>query len=229
MRTALLATSLALFALACAGTRQDNAGMETPVLGPVDMVYRFDHEFDDVKPRGWQVSTSVPHIDNAIWAVRPDPTAPSPGKVLTLTRTIHTNPDAFNLLWTSDVQFRDGRIECAVRADSGKVDQGGGLAWRVQGKSDYYVCRFNPLESNIRIDFVKNGTRTQLASGEVKTAGGEWHTLRIDHHGKHIVCSLDGKQQLEVDDETFANAGGVGFWTKADACTSFDSLTITKP
>jgi hypothetical protein len=203
--------------------------MEKPVLGPVDTVYRFDHEFDDVKPRGWNIATSVPHIEDATWAVRPDPTAPSPGKVLSLTRANHTNQDAFNLLWTSGVQFRDGRIQCAIRADSGKVDQGGGIAWRVQNADNYYVCRFNPLESNIRVYFVKDKKRVQLATADVETGAGEWHTLRIEHKGKRIVCSLDGKELLEVDDGTFPDAGGVGLWTKADACTSFDNLTITKP
>jgi hypothetical protein len=126
-------------------------------------------------------------------------------------------------------RFLEGRIECAVRADSGKVDQGGGVAWRIKDENNYYICRFNPLESNIRVYFVKDGKREQLATAEVETKAGDWHTLRVDHNGKHIVCSLDGKKLLEVDDETFPNAGGIGFWTKADARTSFDNMTISKP
>jgi len=37
---------------------------------------------------------------------------------------------------------------------------------------------------------------------------------------------LNGKKYLEAKDETFKEAGGVGFWTKADAASSFDDLRV---
>jgi hypothetical protein len=46
-------------------------------------------------------------------------------------------------------------VSVAVRADGGEVDQGGGPMWRVQDADNYYVCRFNPLESNFRVYFVQ--------------------------------------------------------------------------
>jgi hypothetical protein len=39
------------------------------------------------------------------------------------------------------------------------------------------------------------------------------------------MASFDGKQLLEVDDSTFADAGNVGLWTKADSVTLFDQVT----
>jgi hypothetical protein len=42
--------------------------------------------------------------------------------------------------------------------------------------------------------------------------------------GDEIACLLDGKKQLEAKDDTFARAGKVGLWTKADAQTYFDDF-----
>ena len=74
-----------------------------------------------------------------------------------------------------------------------------------------------------------NGKRTQLQSVEVKTETGRWYTLRVVMIGSHIVCYLDGKKMLDVVDDTFAGAGQVGLWTKADAASVFDDLAVTIP
>ena len=44
--------------------------------------------------------------------------------------------------------------------------------------------------------------------------------------GDRITCYLDGKKLLEIRDDTFTDAGMVGFWTKADAATRFDDLVV---
>ena len=44
--------------------------------------------------------------------------------------------------------------------------------------------------------------------------------------GDRITCYRVGKKLLEVQDETFADAGMVGLWTKADAVTRFDDLVV---
>lgn len=36
---------------------------------------------------------------------------------------------------------------------------------------------------------------------------------------------LNGKQLFEVEDATFADAGKVGVWTKADSVTRFDDFS----
>lgn len=35
---------------------------------------------------------------------------------------------------------------------------------------------------------------------------------------------LNGKHLFDVEDGTFANAGKIGLWTKADSVTAFDDL-----
>jgi len=131
----------------------------------------------------------------------------------------------FNLFWTAGALV-DGRIAVAMRADKGEVDQGGGVIWRVQDANNYYVCRFNPLESNFRVYVVKDGVRRQLASALVEGAASGWHRLEATFAGERITCSLDGRQLLEANDATIRLGGGHGLWTKADARSSFDDLVV---
>lgn len=88
------------------------------------------------------------------------------------------------------------------------------------------MARLNPLEHNLRLYFVKDGSRTMLASAEVAVPTGSWSELRADHRGDHITVWLDGVQLLEARDATFPQPGGIGLWTKADATTDFDDLRV---
>ncbi len=82
------------------------------------------------------------------------------------------------------------------------------------------------LEGNVRVYFVKDGKRKQLASADVETETGRWYTVRVTMTGERIACFLDGKKLLEAEDATFPDAGQAGLWTKADAVTSFDDLEV---
>lgn len=52
------------------------------------------------------------------------------------------------------------------------------------------------------------------------------HTLRVTMEGDHIQCYYDGGKYLDVKDSTFQAAGKIGLWTKADAQSYFDDLTM---
>ena len=45
--------------------------------------------------------------------------------------------------------------------------------------------------------------------------------------GDRFSVSYDGKTLFSVTDRTFAEAGGVALWTKADSVTRFDRIAIT--
>ena len=45
--------------------------------------------------------------------------------------------------------------------------------------------------------------------------------------GDRIEVYLDGKKYLEAQDATFPEAGKIGLWSKSDARTLFDDLTVT--
>ena len=55
-------------------------------------------------------------------------------------------------------------------------------------------------------------------AGGARYTSGLWETLFRVH--------FNGKKLLEVEDETFQDAGGVGDWTKADRVTLFDDFTF---
>ena len=46
--------------------------------------------------------------------------------------------------------------------------------------------------------------------------------------GDHIQCFYDGKRTHDMKDSTFAAAGKIGLWSKADAQSQFDDLTLAE-
>jgi hypothetical protein len=117
---------------------------------------------------------------------------------------------------------------------SGRVDQAAGLVWRYQDSNNYYIVRANALEGNVVLYKVENGKRTDLPlKGSGRTYGKKadvskdrWSQLGVTVRGNTFTVSLNGQGLYEVEDTTFAGAGRVGVWTKADSVTYFDDLTI---
>ena len=109
---------------------------------------------------------------------------------------------------------------------TGAEDQGGGPIWRAKDADNYYIARWNPLENNFRVYFVKDGKRIQLASADIETDPGTWHEIEIEHVGNRIVAEFDDEEVIEIEDSTFAEGGMVGLWTKADAATAFDNFKV---
>ncbi len=132
---------------------------------------------------------------------------------------------AFNLCYTKAISFNQGTICVRFKAVSGRIDQGGGIMWRVQDNHNYYIARFNPLEDNFRFYSVKNAKRHQIASARLTLDKG-WHEMCITQEQDHISASIDGKTYIKTTDSTHTQSGGVGLWTKADAQTLFDKLSI---
>jgi YVTN family beta-propeller protein len=180
-------------------------------------------------PTGWRSEGTNQNGPVATWEVVPDAGAASSPNVLALSKINHDAGGTYNLCWTDEVRFTDGVVEVKVRADSGKEDQGGGPIWRVKDKDNYLVARYNPLEENFRVYYVKDGSRKQLATAKIAPAvpAGEWFTIRIEQNANTITCFLNGKKELEATDDHITEEGGIGLWTKADAAASFDDLIIT--
>lgn len=190
------------------------------------MSWNFDDTPVGALPSDWKVDATAPKGRSNAWAVQEDAAAPSGNHVLALPKVERFNGDTFNLCWTDRISFRDGEIAVKVKANTGKIDQGGGPIWRVKDGDNYYIARWNPLEDNFRVYYVKDGRRVQLDSARVKADPAKWHTIKIDQRGDSIACYLDGEKLLEVNDKAFTESGGVGLWTKADAATSFDDFSF---
>lgn len=166
-----------------------------------------------------------PTVAPARWELAEDAAAPSPPGILALAHTENEGP-TFNLALAREPRFEDLELSLWVCARTGETDQGGGPVWRAQDADNYYVCRFNPLESNFRLYVVAGGQRRQLATADVPTKPGEWHHVEVRMEGSSIRCTLDGGAVLEARDDTLRGAGRVGMWTKADAATRFDDLAV---
>jgi hypothetical protein len=149
-----------------------------------------------------------------------------------------TNADSTNSRFpvavVSDISTVDVDVSVRFRPVSGRVDRAAGLVWRYQDENNYYVVRANALEDNVVLYKVERGRRTDLPlKGAGRTYGkaaevpaSQWSTLRVVATGPRFEVSLNGVRLYQVEDATFAAAGRVGVWTKADSVTHFDDLTV---
>jgi len=199
-----------------AGVRDDDEAKWT---------WSFDGDAVGSVPEGWEVAETAGRGSPATWEIVADSAAPSSPNAIAIAKVANSGR-TYNLLIAQDTGYRDLEIEVMVKAGTGVEDQGGGPIWRVLDVDNYYIARWNPLEDNFRVYYVKDGRRRQIASANVKADPATWHEIEIEHQGYRIEASLDGDELIEVVDSTFADAGMVGLWTKADAATAFDDLEV---
>lgn len=193
-----------------------------PVIEGETREWTFAAEDVGKVPSVWEVAQTGTG-DGSRWEVLADESAPSQSGFV-LAQTAESPRSMFNLCVVEDVRYRDVELTVAFKSVAGRVDQGGGFVWRYVDANHYYICRFNPLEDNLRIYKVIVGKRKQLASIDAELVADQWHTLSVTMKGDLIVCDVDGTQ-LSVREDTLADAGRIGLWTKADAQTRFDAFT----
>ena len=169
---------------------------------------------------------------NGEWVVQADPTAPSQPNVLAQMSADDTSY-RFPLAVNDEGSFRDMDVSVRFKPVSGGGDQAAGLVWRLKDANNYYIVRANALEDNVVLYKVERGERADLplkGAGRTygkaaKRHGGEWSTLRVRRGQAPPVRGIpNGVRLYEVEDATFAAAGQVGLWTKADSVTHFDDL-----
>ena len=168
------------------------------------------------------------------WRIVEDPTAPTRPNVLA-----QVDEDAtsyrFPVCVLDAVSARDMDLSVRFKPIRGTKDQAAGLVWRYRDADNYYVVRANALEGNVVLYKVEGGKRTDLkpkgagllAYGKkASVVAGSWGLLRVVVQGNLFEVYLGGDKLLEVQDSTFAAAGKVGVWTKADSVTYFDDLRV---
>jgi hypothetical protein len=181
--------------------------------------------FDDLKtgapPPGWTATQTGK--GDARWEIVADDSAPSKPNVLK-----QSGVATYPVCIKDDTNLKNGFVEAKFKCLSGKEDQAGGVIWRCKDSDNYYIARANALEDNVTIYHTIKGRRTEKKRTDMKVAANMWHTLRVEFQGNHFVVTLDGKQAIEWDDDTFMDAGKVGVWTKADSVTLFDDFNYGK-
>jgi hypothetical protein len=106
-------------------------------------------------------------------------------------------------------------------------------AWAVvadsnaRGKRAIEQASTDALEDSLRFYRVVAGKRQQLDGSDLSITPNEWHSLGVRAEGNRFVISYDGKSILSVVDTAITDAGGVGFWTKADSIARFDEMSVT--
>jgi hypothetical protein len=163
--------------------------------------------------------------EDGAWSVVEDPTAEA-SQAIEQTSADRTDY-RFPLAIPDSFSVADVAVELRFKAVSGKIDQAGGIAVRLEDADNYYVARANALEDNVRFYRVVNGRREQLEGANLRVTANEWHTLGLRAEGERFTVSYDGKALFSVTDKTFTEAGGVALWTKADSVTRFDQVKIT--
>lgn len=177
-------------------------------------------------PEGW--TSTLTGSGDPKWTVESDETAPSKSKVLK-----QSGRATYPLLLKNDTSIKDGFVEMKFKAVAGSQDRAAGIVWRAKDANNYYVTRANALEDNVVLYKTVNGVRTPLDvvgrkggyGTDLKVPANTWHSLRVDFSGSCFRVSFNGEQLFEVEDSTFADAGKVGLWTKADSVTLFDQIT----
>jgi hypothetical protein len=199
------------------------------LLGVNDMsnhAISFESNQTGVMPEGW--TATLTGSGDPKWTVESDATAPSKSKVLK-----QSGRATYPLLLKNDTSIKDGFVEIKFKAIAGSQDRAAGIVWRAKDANNYYVTRANALEDNVVLYKTVNGVRSPLDivdrkggyGTNIKVPANIWHSLRIDFNASRFRVSFNGKQLFEVEDFTFADAGKIGLWTKADSVTLFDQIT----
>ena len=182
----------------------------------------FESDATGGAPRGWLLTMTGRGLPK--WTVERDG-----GEVVLKQSGRATYPLALK----EGSNIRDGFAEVKFKAVSGSEDRAGGIVWRAKDANNYYVVRANALEDNVVLYKTVNGVRSSLdlvgqkGGYGVKTAvaADQWHTLRVEFSGTRFNVIFNGKPLFAVEDATFAEAGMVGLWTKADSVTLFSGFT----
>ncbi|WCJ59002.1 DUF1080 domain-containing protein [Fontisphaera persica] len=206
-----------LFALACALVAARLSAAEDFQTNPTNQ-----------PPRGWEVT--ITGAGQPVWTVQEESSAAATNRVLVQSGI--TPRPSFPLCVRQEPVLRDGWVSVRFKTVSGELDQAAGVVWRYQSATNYYICRANAREDNVVLYKVQQGKRTALPlvgrkdgyGVEQKVTPGQWHTLRVEFRGPRSTVFFDGQKLLEVEDETFTQAGRIGLWTKADSVTMFDDF-----
>jgi hypothetical protein len=187
-------------------------------------IWNFDRDQPGTLPSDFSIGTLFDGRSAGDWQVLSTDRAKSPPHVLGQLQRKGAE-HAYKTLLINSLRGSNLDLQVSFLAIEGKADMGGGLIWRAADDRNYYLTRANPLEQNIRIYRVAKGVRQMIQNFDQIIDVRSWHTLRVVMKGCRVQVLFDEKQIFELCDETFKE-GKIGLWTKSDAVTYFDDLTL---
>lgn len=195
-------------------------------------VYNFDSDKPGEVPKGftpWMTGTGGP----VKWMTAIARDAPSGTQMLAQLssekirkRYLHVTRD--------DITAADVDVSVKFRTIRGDMSATAGIVFRHSDRNNYYVVRASSNDKNVVAYKTVNGRRINIGvNGNTATYGVHariqhraWNTLRVTTKGNLFTVYLNDKKVLETEDDTFTAPGRVGVWTKSDAVSEFDDLTV---
>lgn len=230
-----IATIAALMFMSTSCSRPAEPASNTAAPPPAEDAVVFDFEKDETgkAPAGF-TATLTGGGGPVEWRIEEVDDAPSGRKVVAQLSDDRTNA-RYPQLVRDDFQASDVDVSVQFKTISGEVDASGGLVFRYMDKYNFYVVRANSLEGNVVAYKTENGKRSNIgvkgegdAYGvEVEVPHQKWNALRVIMKGNLIEVILNDRIIFEVENDTFSGVGKIGLWTKSDAVTQFDDLSVT--
>ncbi len=201
---------------------------ESDGILPSNKIFTFENYEPGKIPSGWtQYYTGKSHTTD--WKIVND----GGNKVLAQLSEEDVSGH-FNEIVYDNFKVKNVELKVKIKGVKGERDQGGGFVWRFIDANNHYIVRANPLEDNVVLYKMENGKRTDLPligkgktyGVDVEPLGSGWNDLKLTAVDNIFTVYLNDKKLFQVDDKTFAEAGKVGLWTKADAVTYFDDFQV---
>lgn len=199
--------------------------LSSPLMGEEGMQcktgrWNFDQDKVGTLPGGFVTRLGT-------WGIRHDSTAASQPYVYAQTSTKEIE-DYFPSSLIANSICKDFIAEVKIKPISGKLDQSGGFLFRGKDNNNYYVLRIEALRGSMAVYKMVQGKRSMIVWAKAEIKSNTWQTLRILVKENKIEGYVSGQQILTLYDETFLEGGSIGLWTKSDAVTHFDDLTISR-
>ncbi len=187
--------------------------------------WNFDSSAPGMLPSSYVVGTLFDGRPAGEWKILITDRAKSASQVLAQVQPKGTD-QTYKLLLLEGTDSANIDLEVSYLAVAGKADFGGGLMWRAKDDRNHYLLRASLVEQKIRLYRVVNGVQQIVKQIDRPLPATGWHKLRVVQRGCEIKAMFDDAVLFKVCDNTYTR-GRIGLWTKADAVTYFDDLTLT--
>lgn len=133
----------------------------------------------------------------------------------------------FPVLVYDDNKFDDFTFSTRMKIVSGGLAQMGGIVFRYQNPTNYYVLVASVLDKHFWFFKIVNGVRSdRLIGPAIQISKNEWHEMSVKCEGNHINCLFDGKQIIPMMTDDSFMSGKLGFWTKSDSVVYFTDAKV---
>ena len=186
--------------------------------------WTFDSSSPGMLPGSYVVGTLFDGRPAGEWKILITDRAKSASQVLAQLQAKGTD-QTYKVLLFDGTESANLDVEVSYLAVAGKADFGGGLVWRAKDDRNYYLLRASLVEQKIRVYRVANGVQQVVKQVDRPLPATGWHKLRIVQRGCEMKALFDDAVLFRVCDTAYTS-GRIGLWTKADAVTYFDDLTL---